>query len=82
MNTKPGTLLDAFVLTIDGRDVQGEIRLVHAEDGTELLWHYEDCRLVFSHPAKRCNQCSTIITSSHAGGKCFECADGLHLGAE
>ena len=35
MTDKPGTLLDAFVLTIDGRDVDAQIRLVHAEDGTE-----------------------------------------------
>ena len=39
MTDKPGTLLEAFALTIDGRDVDAQIRLVHAEDGTEMLHH-------------------------------------------
>lgn len=82
MTDKPGTLLEAFALTIDGRDVDAQIRLVHAEDGTEMLHHYEGDLLRLTHPARRCTDCASIITAASAGGRCHACADGLHMGTE
>lgn len=82
MTDKPGTLLDAFVLTIDGRDVDAQIRLVHAGDGTEMLHHYEGNLLRLTHPARRCTDCTSILTAGSAGGRCYTCADGLNMGTE
>ncbi|MGN7157994.1 hypothetical protein ACTHRK_18090 [Dietzia cercidiphylli] len=79
MTAKPGTLLDSFVLTIDGRDVDAQIRLVHAEDGTEMLHHYEGNLLRLTHPARRCTDCTSILIAGSAGGRCYACADGLHM---
>lgn len=82
MIDKPGTLLDAFVLTIDGRDVDAQIRLVYAEGGTEMLHHYEGNLLRLTHPARRCTDCTSILTAGSAGGRCHTCAEGLHMGTE
>ena len=80
---RPGTSLDTFTLHTEDGDVHAEIRLVTADDSSETLWHYENDRHVLTHPAKRCNNCANVITSSHVGGQCYECAQaegrGLHL---
>lgn len=77
--TENGELLDAFTLQTDRGDIAAEIRLMHAEDGREVLWHYENGRLAFCHPARRCAECNTIITDASAGHRCMACADGLAL---
>ena len=79
--TNPGTLLERFDLEVpdEGRTIAAEIRLVTNPDGTEMLWHYENGRPAFVHPARRCTNCAEVITSSQCGGRCFGCADGLHL---
>ena len=53
--TKPGTLLETFDLEVpdEGRTITAEIRLVTNPDGTEVLWHYENGRAAFVHPARR-----------------------------
>ncbi|KZO60461.1 MULTISPECIES: hypothetical protein [Dietzia] len=80
MTAKPGTLLDAFTLETDRGPIEAEIRLMHAEDGTEMLWHYENDHLGFVHPARRCVRCNEIITAAAAGGCCIACVDGLVIG--
>jgi hypothetical protein len=79
--TKPGTLLETFDLEVQDEDrtIAAEIRLVTISDGTEMLWHYENGRAAFVHPARRCINCDEVITSGQAGHRCFGCADGLHL---
>lgn len=79
--TKPGTLLDKFELHTDAGIIYAEIRLVHADDGTEMLWHYENDHLGFAHPARRCTTCTEIITADSIGTRCYDCAaaDGLAL---
>ena len=77
MTDPTGTLLDAFTLETEDRDIEAEIRLMHADDGTEMLWHYENGRLAFVHPARRCARCNEIITDASAGGCCIACVDGL-----
>lgn len=79
MTAKPGTLLDAFTLETENGDIEAEIRLMHADDGTEMLHHYEGDHLAFIHPARRCTDCTQIITAAAAGGRCIACADGLAL---
>lgn len=79
MANRPGTLLDEFELTIDGHDVTAQIRLVLAEDDTEMLHHYEGNTLRLVHPARRCIDCTSVIVAGSAGGRCYDCADGLAL---
>ena len=81
MTGKPGTLLDSFDLYTENGVIAAEIRLMCADDGTEMLWHYENDHLGFVHPAKRCTGCGEVITSDSIGGRCYECAaaDGLNL---
>ena len=80
---KAGWLLDAFTLHREGEaPIEAEIRLIRTPGGGEFLWHYENGRHVLAHPAKRCNGCDEVITSSHVGGACLACVDGpgLNLG--
>jgi hypothetical protein len=74
VTAKTGDLLDAFTLDTDTGPIAAEIRLMHAEDGTEMLWHYENGRLAFAHPACRCGDCGEIITAASAGPRCIACA--------
>ncbi|MEH6624377.1 MAG: hypothetical protein V7738_16590 [Dietzia maris] len=78
---KPGTLLESFDLEVpdEFRTIAAEIWLVLADDGTEMLWHYEDGRHAFTHPARRCVNCGEVITASASGSRCFGCAGGLNL---
>ena len=80
MTSKSGTLLDSFDLYTEDGVIAAEIRLVLADDGTEMLWHYEGDHLLLVHPAARCARCNTLITGDHAGGCCFDCIDGLVIG--
>lgn len=82
MTEKPGTLVEAFTLIIDGREIDAQIRLVHAADGTEMLDHYEDDFRRLTHPARRCTDCTGLLLDGSAGGWCYTCADGLHLDTE
>ncbi|MEW1939385.1 hypothetical protein ACIQCV_15780 [Dietzia maris] len=78
---KPGTLLETFDLEVpdEYRTIAAEIWLVVNPDGTEMLWHYEDGRHAFAHPARRCTNCAEVITSGQCGSRCTGCADQLHL---
>ena len=80
MSTKPGELVDSFTLESEDGQIYMEIRLMHADDGTEMLWHYEGDHLLLVHPAARCARCNTLITGDHAGGCCFDCIDVLVIG--
>jgi len=82
MTAESGTVLDAFTLETEDRLIQAEIRLMHADDGTEMLWHYENGRLAFAHPARRCAMCNEIITAASAGGCSIACVDGLVIGSD
>lgn len=82
MTAKAGDLLDAFTLDTDNGSIAAEIRLMHAEDGTETLWHYENGRLAFAHPARRCTDCREIITASSAGTRCLACAETAGIGLD
>ncbi|MDN5724047.1 MAG: hypothetical protein L0H20_13815 [Corynebacterium sp.] len=81
MTTKPGKLLEKLSLDTGSGTIDAEIRLVIADNGVEMLWHYENGRHAFAHPAKRCSICVEVITSSHIGTRYYDCAaaDGLHL---
>lgn len=79
--TQPGRVLDTFTLATEHGEIQAEIRLAHAADGTEMLWHYENGRLVLAHPARRCSACAEVITASSIGTRCYACAadSGLNV---
>lgn len=79
MNANTGKLLDSFTLLIDGHETAAEIRLVIADNGTEMLHHYEAGRFVLAHPAARCHTCNDLITGSHVGRNCTDCAAELNL---
>lgn len=75
-----GWLLEAFTLHREGEaPIEAEIRLVRTPGGGEFLWHYENGRHVLAHPARRCQQCEEVITSTHVGGTCSDCAKGRGL---
>lgn len=76
-STKPGQLLDSFTLELDGVEVPAEIRLMVADDGTEMLWHYEGEHLGFVCPARRCGHCAAILTEDPGAGACGPCIDQL-----
>src|SRR5690606_15622814 len=61
MNANTGKLLDSFTLLVDGHETAAEIRLVIADNGTEMLHHYEAGRFVLAHPAARCQTCNDLI---------------------
>lgn len=73
--TKPGTHLDTFTLHTPAGPIESEMRLVAAEDGTELIWHYENGSLTFTHRALRCTECSTVLYESRIGSRCLDCAE-------
>lgn len=79
--TKPGILLETFDLEVpdEHRTIAAEIRLATNPDGTEMLWHYEDGRPAFVHPARRCTNCAEVITTGQSGSRCTGCTDQLHL---
>lgn len=78
-STKSGQLIDSFTLIADGREIAAEIRLMTADDGTEMLWHYEGDHLGFVCPARRCGLCDAILTegSDFGAGACGPCIDQL-----
>ena len=80
MSTKSGELVDTFTIEGENGDIHMEIRLMHADDGSEMLWHFEGNHLLFVHPAARCGRCNALITGDNAGGCCIDCIDGLVLG--
>lgn len=79
MSTNRGELVEAFTVDTEDGTLHMELRLTHAEDGTEMLNHHMDGHFLLCHPAARCTQCNTIIAGNHAGGRCGNCMDGLAL---
>lgn len=79
MSANAEKLLDSFTIPIEGHETAAEIRLAIADNGTEMLHHYEVGRFVLAHPAARCQTCNDLILGSHAGRSCTNCAGDLNL---